>query len=111
MSARYHAMTELLELFPNNPVILEAVIKTEDHINTVARNGGKIMVSISGGSDSDIMLERWLSSMSLNSMPLPVRFLAPAMSTPGSIEHSRNPTSEENAVEARLICLTIHTKE
>lgn len=57
MSARYHAMTELLELFPNNPVILEAVIKTEDHINTVARNGGKIMVSISGGSDSDIMLD------------------------------------------------------
>ena len=57
MSARYHAMTELLELFPNNPVILEAVIKAEDHINTVARNGGKIMVSISGGSDSDIMLD------------------------------------------------------
>ena len=57
MSARYHAMTELLELFPNNPVILEAAIKTEDHINTVARNGGKIMVSISGGSDSDIMLD------------------------------------------------------
>ena len=53
MSARYHAMTELLELFPNNPVILEAAIKTEDHINTVARNGGKIMVSISGGSDSE----------------------------------------------------------
>lgn len=57
MSARYHDMTELLDLFPNNPVILEAVIKTEDHINTVARNGGKIMVSISGGSDSDIMLD------------------------------------------------------
>lgn len=57
MSARYHTMTELLDLFPNNPVILEAVIKTEDHINTVARNGGKIMVSISGGSDSDIMMD------------------------------------------------------
>lgn len=57
MNARYHTMTEILELFPNNPVILEAVIKTEDHINDVARNGGKIMVSISGGSDSDIMLD------------------------------------------------------
>lgn len=50
-------MTELLELFPNNPTILDAVIKTDDHINTVARYGGKIMVSISGGSDSDIMLD------------------------------------------------------
>lgn len=57
MSARYHTMQELLELFPNNPTILEAVIKTEDHINTIAREGGKIMVSISGGSDSDIMLD------------------------------------------------------
>ena len=57
MSARYHTMQELLELFPNNPTILEAVIKTEDHINTVAREGGKIMVSISGGADSDIMLD------------------------------------------------------
>lgn len=57
MSARYHTMQELLELSPNNPTILEAVIKTEDHINTVAREGGKIMVSISGGSDSDIMLD------------------------------------------------------
>lgn len=57
MAARYHTMVELLELFPNNPTILEAVIKTEDHINTVAREGGKIMVSISGGSDSDIMLD------------------------------------------------------
>lgn len=57
MAARYHTMQELLELFPNNPTILEAVIKTEDHINTVARENGKIMVSISGGSDSDIMLD------------------------------------------------------
>ena len=57
MSARYHTMTELLELFPNNPTILDAVIKTEDHINQIAREGGKIMVSISGGSDSDIMLD------------------------------------------------------
>lgn len=55
--ARYHSMAELMELFPNNPRILEAVLKTEDHINTQARDGGKIMVSISGGSDSDIMLD------------------------------------------------------
>lgn len=57
MSARYHTMQELLELFPNNPTVLDAVIKTEDHINRIAREGGKIMVSISGGSDSDIMLD------------------------------------------------------
>lgn len=57
MVARYHTMAELLELFPNNPTILDAVIKTEDHINRVAQEGGKIMVSISGGSDSDIMLD------------------------------------------------------
>ena len=55
--ARYHSMQELLTLFPNNATILEAVIKTEDHINTIARNGGKIMVSISGGSDSDITMD------------------------------------------------------
>lgn len=57
MEIKYHTMEELLQLFPNNPRILEAVLKTEDHINTEARQGGKIMVSISGGSDSDIMLD------------------------------------------------------
>lgn len=50
-------MTELMELFPNNPTILDAVIKTEDHIARQAQQGGKIMVSVSGGSDSDIMLD------------------------------------------------------
>jgi hypothetical protein len=50
-------MTELLALFPNNPTILDAAIKTEDHITHQAQQGGKIMVSISGGSDSDIMLD------------------------------------------------------
>ena len=50
-------MTELMALFPNNPTILDAVIKTEDHIARQAQQGGKIMVSISGGSDSDIMLD------------------------------------------------------
>lgn len=50
-------MTELLALFPNNPTVLDAAIKTEDHITHQAQQGGKIMVSISGGSDSDIMLD------------------------------------------------------
>lgn len=34
-----------MKLFPNNQTILEAVIKTEDHIS----DGKKIMVSVSGG--------------------------------------------------------------
>lgn len=46
-------MSELLQLFPNNQTILDSVVKTEDHI----ASGGKIMVSISGGSDSDIVLD------------------------------------------------------
>lgn len=50
-------IAELLALFPNNPTILDAAIKTEDHITRQAQQGGKIMVSISGGSDSDIMLD------------------------------------------------------
>lgn len=50
-------MTELMALFPNNPVILDAAIKTEDHIARQAAQGGKILVSVSGGSDSDIMLD------------------------------------------------------
>lgn len=50
-------MTELLALFPNNPTVLDAVIKTEDHITRQAQQGGKISVSVSGGSDSDIMLD------------------------------------------------------
>lgn len=51
------SMAELLALFPNNPTILDAAIKTEDHITHQAQQGGKIMVSISGGSDSDVMLD------------------------------------------------------
>lgn len=46
-------MEELLCIFPNNQTILDAVLKTEDHI----ASGKKIMVSISGGSDSDIVLD------------------------------------------------------
>jgi len=55
--ARIHTFEELTELFGNNLKILEAVIKTEDHIYTQACECGKIMVSISGGSDSDIMMD------------------------------------------------------
>lgn len=55
--ARIHTMDELFELFGHNPKILEAAIKTEDHIFTQACEHGKIMVSISGGSDSDIMMD------------------------------------------------------
>jgi predicted PP-loop superfamily ATPase len=51
-------MAELLALFPNNPTILDAAIKTEDHISRQAQQGGKIMVSVSGGSDSDIIKNR-----------------------------------------------------
>ena len=54
--AKYHTMAELLALFPNNPTILNMVIKTEDHIFREETSGGKIMVSVSGGSDSDIMI-------------------------------------------------------
>lgn len=50
-------MAELLALFPNSATILDAAIKTEDHITHQAQQGGKIMVSVSGGSDSDIMLD------------------------------------------------------
>ena len=50
-------MAELMALFPNNPTILDAAIKTEDHIARQAAQGGKILVSVSGGSDSDIMLD------------------------------------------------------
>ena len=45
--------TELLPLFPNNQTILDTVAKTIDHI----QDGKKIMVSVSGGSDSDIMVD------------------------------------------------------
>lgn len=45
--------TELLPLFPNNQTILDTVVKTLDHIE----DGKKIMVSVSGGSDSDILVD------------------------------------------------------
>lgn len=49
----YHTMAELDALFPNNMTVLSTVIKTEDHLD----NYGRILVPISGGSDSDIMLD------------------------------------------------------
>lgn len=45
--------TELLPQFPNNQTILDTVAKTIDHIE----DGKKIMVSVSGGSDSDILVD------------------------------------------------------
>lgn len=38
-------LNELMKLFPNNQTILEAVLKTEDHI----ASGVPISVSVSGG--------------------------------------------------------------
>lgn len=52
------SMEGMKELIPTeNPVILDAMVKTQGHIYNQARNYGKIVVSISGGSDSDIMLD------------------------------------------------------
>lgn len=48
---------DLMSRFPKNSVIWDMVIKTHDHIRDQAAWGGKIMVSISGGSDSDIMMD------------------------------------------------------
>lgn len=45
--------TELMPLFPNNQTILDTVAKTLDHIE----DGKKIMVSVSGGADSDILVD------------------------------------------------------
>lgn len=45
--------TELMPLFPNNQTILDTVAKTLDHIE----DGEKIMVSVSGGADSDILVD------------------------------------------------------
>ena len=42
-----------MRLFPNNQTILEAVLKTEDHI----ASGVPISVSVSGGGDSDIIVD------------------------------------------------------
>lgn len=47
------SFSELLPQFPNNQTILDTVVKTMDHVE----GGKKIMVSVSGGSDSDILVD------------------------------------------------------
>lgn len=50
-------ISDVLARFPPNAAIQEMVYKTLDHIENEAAHDGKIMVSISGGSDSDIMMD------------------------------------------------------
>lgn len=50
-------ISDVLSRFPQNAAIQEMVYKTLDHIENEATHDGKIMVSISGGSDSDIMMD------------------------------------------------------
>lgn len=57
MEYEQRPLTDVLADFPPNAAIQEMVFKTLDHIEHEAMTGGKIMVSISGGSDSDIMLD------------------------------------------------------
>lgn len=49
----YHTMAELDALFPNNFEVLDTAIKLEDHLDAHRR----ILAPISGGSDSDILLD------------------------------------------------------
>lgn len=51
------SLSDVLSRFPKNQAIQEMVFKTLDHIENEAMRDGKIMVSISGGSDSDIMMD------------------------------------------------------
>lgn len=46
-----------MKQFPQNLVIQDAVANTIWHVEETAKSGGKIPVSISGGSDSDIMMD------------------------------------------------------
>lgn len=48
---------EILSQFPQNYTIQDAVSETMHHIKEESERGGKILVSISGGSDSDIMMD------------------------------------------------------
>jgi hypothetical protein len=38
--AKTQSLTELMKLFPHNQTIIDAVIKTRDHLNDEARWGG-----------------------------------------------------------------------
>lgn len=51
------SISDVLSRFPKNRAIQEMVFKTLDHIENEAMRDGKIKVSISGGSDSDIMID------------------------------------------------------
>lgn len=57
MEYKEQNISDVLARFPPNPAIQEMVFKTLDHIENEAAHDGKIMVSISGGSDSDIMMD------------------------------------------------------
>ena len=48
---------EILSQFPQNYTIQDAVLETMHHIKEESDRNGKILVSISGGSDSDIMMD------------------------------------------------------
>lgn len=48
---------EILSQFPQNYTIQDAVRETMHHIKEETERGGKILVAISGGSDSDIMMD------------------------------------------------------
>lgn len=53
----YITQQEILSQFPQNYTIQDAVSETMHHIKEESERGGKILVSISGGSDSDIMMD------------------------------------------------------
>lgn len=57
MEYKEQNISDVLSRFPPNAAIQEMVYKTLDHIEHEAMHNGKIMVSISGGSDSDIMMD------------------------------------------------------
>lgn len=57
MEYKEQNISDVLSRFPPNAAIQEMVYKTLDHIENEAMHNGKIMVSISGGSDSDIMMD------------------------------------------------------
>lgn len=57
MEYKQQNISDVLSRFPQNQAIQEMVFKTLDHIENEAIHDGKILVSISGGSDSDIMMD------------------------------------------------------
>lgn len=57
MEYKQQNISDVLSRFPQNQAVQEMVFKTLDHIENEAIHDGKILVSISGGSDSDIMID------------------------------------------------------